>query len=592
MEQESVISQNILQNMSGGVMTIDLQGQIITFNPAAAKILGLRKEDILGKRFAEVFFEHEGNDDFNQAILDAIYESSTSHNRTVDFNTGKKIISLTLTTSFLQSAGDGSVKKLGVIAVFDDISELKKLQDAEVRLTEEIKSKHRELQEAYLKTEEGNRNLEAALKKVQVIRVAATVFAIVLFLGIGIVTWNKKLLPGANRESQAATAKNDAATKTLTVTPAPVTSSLSMTGTLEPLHIVNITSPFAGKVKEMYIRYGDIVKAGQVLLKMDTSEVEVRYREAKAAYIKAVEHLKEVEHWDKSAEVARAQRSLTKTKLTLESQKKNFEETERLFKKGIVPANEYEGTKQQYAGQLLDLQSAEEELQAILARGNDESRKIARLEMENAQARLKEIEQQLAMSGIAAPVAGVVIMPSGNNEGKSVKVAGKGTPLQQGELLFSIGDLSGLSVRSRADEVDITKIQEGQKVTVTGDAFAGMPLTGKISTISSQASRSGEGGGGMPSFEITVSVDRLNPEQRKKIFVGMSSNLEITIYEKPDALMVPVSAVQTEGSRRFVNKKNGASSQRAEVQTGYTTLDSVEILSGLKSGDEIVLTGQ
>jgi len=52
------------------------------------------------------------------------------------------------------------------------------------------------LQEAYLKTEEGNKNLEAALKKVQVIRVAATVFAIVLFLAIGIVIWNRKLVPG------------------------------------------------------------------------------------------------------------------------------------------------------------------------------------------------------------------------------------------------------------------------------------------------------------------------------------------------------------------------------------------------------------
>jgi len=91
MEQESVISQNILQNMSGGVMTIGLTGEIITFNPAAEKVLGLRKDEVLGKKFAQVFFEHEGNDDFNQAILDAIYESSVSHNRTVDFNTGKRL---------------------------------------------------------------------------------------------------------------------------------------------------------------------------------------------------------------------------------------------------------------------------------------------------------------------------------------------------------------------------------------------------------------------------------------------------------------------------------------------------------------------
>jgi len=140
MEKETVISKNILENMSDGVMTIDLKGEIITFNPAAAQILGLRREDVLGKKFAEVFLEHEGNDAFNQAILDAIYESSISHNRIVDFNTGDKIIALSLTTSFLQSTDEGgSVNKVGVIAVFNDITEIQQLRDAETRLTEEVR---------------------------------------------------------------------------------------------------------------------------------------------------------------------------------------------------------------------------------------------------------------------------------------------------------------------------------------------------------------------------------------------------------------------------------------------------------------------
>ncbi|MFZ2198095.1 MAG: HlyD family efflux transporter periplasmic adaptor subunit [Thermodesulfovibrionales bacterium] len=589
MEQESVISQNILQNMSGGVMTIGLTGEIITFNPAAERVLGLKKDDVLGRKFAEVFFEQEGNDDFNQAILDAIYESSVSHNRTVDFNTGRKVISLTLTTSFLHEVKEGEVKRLGVITVFDDITELKKLQDAEAHLTEEIKSKHRELQEAYLKMEEGNRDLEAALKKVQVIRVAASVFAIVLFLAVGIVTWNKKLLPGSSGSASSA-ARKEASQQTFTVAPSPVSSTLSMTGTLEPLHIVNVTAPFTGKVREVFFRYGDIVKAGQPLLRMDTSEVEVKYREAKAAYIRAVEHFNEMENWDKSPEVARTQRSLAKTKLSLENEKKNFEETERLFKKGIVPANEYEGAKQQYASQKLDLQSAQEEIQAIIAKGGEENRKIARLEMENAQARVREAEQQLTMASVVAPVSGVVIMPGSSSDGKTVKVAEKGAQLQQGELLISIGDLNGLSVKSRADEVDVKKIQEGQRVTVTGDAFPETPLNGRISSISSQASSNN--GQGMPSFEITVAIDELTPQQRKLILVGMSANLDVIIYEKPEALMVPVSAVQSEGDKRFVNKRKGTALEKTEVKTGYTTLDSVEVLDGLKIGDEIVLSGQ
>ena len=593
MEKETVISKNILENMSDGVMTIDLKGEIITFNPAAAQILGLRREDVLGKKFAEVFFEHEGNDAFNQAILDAIYESSISHNRTVDFNTGDKIIALSLTTSFLQSTDEGgSVNKVGVIAVFNDITEVKQLRDSETRLTEEIKGKHKELQDAYLKTEESNKDLESALKKVQLARIAATAFIIILFLGVGFFIWNKKHLAVKREEIQKGEPQ------IIKVAPQPVSFSISMTGALEPLHVVNITSPFFGRVQEIYARYGEIVKAGQTILKMDTSEVELKLRDAKTAYIKASEQFKALENWVNSADVARASRSLTKAKLTLDSQKKTLEETERLFKKGIVPTIEYEGAKQQYTSQQLDYQSAQEELQATLEKGNEENKNIAKLERDNAQSKLKELEAQLKQSSVAAPVSGVIIMPTAGGDDKNVKKVEKGSSFQQGDILFSLGDLSGLAIKSKIDEVDITKIQEGQRTRVTGDAFPGITLNGKIYKISLQASKapgsSDSGRGGAPSFEVVINIDELTPEQRKKIFVWMSANLEVLIYEKPDALMVPVFAVSIEGGRRFVYKRlsvagSKITSEKVEVQTGYTTIDSVEIVKGLKAGDEIVI---
>jgi len=593
MEKETVISKNILENMSDGVMTIDLKGEIITFNPAAAQILGLRREDVLGKKFAEVFLEHEGNDAFNQAILDAIYESSISHNRIVDFNTGDKIIALSLTTSFLQSTDEGgSVNKVGVIAVFNDITKIQQLRDAETRLTEEVKGKHKELQDSYLKIEDSNRDLESALKKVQMVRIAATAFIIILFLGIGFFVWNKKHLAVKREEIQKGEPQ------IIKVAPQPISVSISMTGAFEPLHVINVTCPFSGRVREIYARYGEIVKAGQTILKMDTSDVELKLRDATAAYIKASEQFKGLENWENSADVARVRRSLTKAKLTLDSQKKTLEETERLFKKGIVPAIEYDGAKQQYQSQQLDYQSAQEELQATLEKGSEKNKQIAKLEMDNARSKLADIEMQLKQSSVAASVSGVIIMPAAGGDDKNVKKVEKGSSFQQGDIMFSIGDLSGFAVKSKVDEVDLTKIQEGQRVRVTGDAFSGIALNGKIYKISSQASRaagsSDRGGGGAPSFEVVVNIDELTPEQRKKVFVGMSANLEVFIYEKPDALMVPVSAVAIESGKRFIYKRSSGAgskviSEKVGVQTGYTTIDSVEIINGLKAGDEIVI---
>jgi len=286
MERDNVISGRILDDMNDGVVAIDLTGQIITFNPAAARILGMPEEGVLSKSFGEVFLLAEENDEFNQTILDAIYESSTSHNRIVPFTRNDRQITLALTTTFLK-AEQGSGEKMGVIAVFSDISELQALQEAEARLAEELKNKHRELQQAYLKTEEGNQQLQAALKKVQVIRITATAFTILLFLGIGLSVWSRT--PSfSSRPPSAGPETAQVATTVIPVTPQPVSTSIALTGKLLPLQMVNLTSSISGKVAQVMVRYGDVVKAGQPLVTMDVSEAQIKHREAKAAYIKAL----------------------------------------------------------------------------------------------------------------------------------------------------------------------------------------------------------------------------------------------------------------------------------------------------------------
>jgi multidrug efflux pump subunit AcrA (membrane-fusion protein) len=541
----------------------------------------MNRDEVLGRKFAEVFFEHEGSDEFNQVILDAMYEANLIHNRTVEFSTGTRRVALFITTSFLHADADGHREKLGVIAVFRDITEIKQLRDAEQRLTEELKEKHRELQDAYIKVEETNTSLQTALKKVQVIRTAATVFTIVLFVGIGLFSWNRKLLPAGSSPGAGSGSKAPAV---LAIAPQVLSTTLQMTGNLEPINVVNVTAPFSGKVKEMRFQYGEVVKAGQVLLIMDTLEIESKLGEVKAAHIKAVERLKELENWQNGTEVARTRRSLSKAKLSLDGQKRTFEETERLFKKGIVPATEFESARQQYLGMQMDFQTAEEELKAVMDKASPDNLNIARLEMKTAQARLRELEYQLGHAVVTAPVSGVIIIATGAQEGKEGRRVERGSGYQQGEVLFPIGDLTGFAVKAKVDEVDVVKMKAGQRVKVTGDAFRDTVLSGRVKSVSSQASRGSSNSA--PSFELGIAVDAISEEQRKQIYVGMSANLEIVISEKPDALMVPVSAVKSEGGKQFVIMKN---SEHREVEIGETNLDSVEILKGLKAGEEILL---
>ena len=75
MSDDQVIYRNTLDDMRDGVMVIDLQGTVRTFNRAAETILGLSSDEIVGQRFGGVFYALEGSDDFVQAALDAVYDS-------------------------------------------------------------------------------------------------------------------------------------------------------------------------------------------------------------------------------------------------------------------------------------------------------------------------------------------------------------------------------------------------------------------------------------------------------------------------------------------------------------------------------------
>ena len=594
MKQNELIASRILADMRDGVMSIDRRGTLITVNQAAERILGFSAQSIEGKSFGEVFFSTESNDEFNQAILDAVYESAVGHQKTVSYTQGERHLTLSLTTSLLRASGDASNEAEGVIVVFSDVTELKALQMTEAKMAHQLAVNHKELQDAFRQTEAGNAMLAAALRKIQVGRMMAAAFTALLILGLGGVYWRQSGVGNGlvGKEVGVRVSSDASGEQEITVGATAVSSTIALTGRLAPLRTVNLNSPLTGRIQSVEFQYGDVVTVGQTLLVMDTAEAQVKYREARAAAIRAEEVLRQMTDWDNGGDVIRAKRSLTKARLALEAQKKNLDESERLYKQGIIPGNEYDASKQQYSNQLLDYQSAEDELSATQRRGSGENRELAKIEYENAATRMRQIEMELNQAVLKSPVAGIVIKPPNTGVGKTSKLAAKGESFSQGEILLAVGDLTGLSVTAKVDEVDVTKLKQGQQVRISGDAYQDVELLGSIRAVSPQADEADARA--LPSFLISVSVLDLTAEQRKRILVGMSANLEVTVYENAQALMVPVGAVINEGGKHYVMMKTtsadgrDSSRQRKPVTTGHTTLDSVEVVQGLKVGDVIL----
>ncbi len=591
MKNDELIYQNILANMSDGVMTIGLDGRIITFNEAAEEILQMKAPEVIGKPFGEIFLILEGYDDFNQIILDAVYESATIQNGVVSIQAEDTTRTLTLTTSFLKAERDGKKEKVAVIAVFSDMTELERMRSAEIQLTGQIKEKHKELQDSYLKLEDSTKNLEVALKKVQIVRIAATAFVIVLFLSIGLFSWVRTTSTAHKTEgSQVEKPAKGAAQNFYAVAPQPLSDSISLKGSLRPIQVVNIPIPFTGNVQEMFFEYGQPVAKGQILLKLDRTEAETKHREAKSAFIKAHEKFREVTKWETSDEVIKVGRSLAKAKMSLDTQKRTLTETEYLYKKGIVPATEYENAKQQYINAQLDYESAEQELKTAMAKGRGDNFTVIRLEMENAKSKLAEMERQLSRADIFAPVSGTVVMPDTADKDKSSKMVSKGASFTQGEILLAVADTEGFTVRMDVDEIEVLKIKRDQGAIITGEAFPGVELKGRVSHVSAQAA-SAEGKPESPTFKVAVAIDKVVPEVKEKIRLGMSASIVIQVLQKPQALLVPITAVTMEGAGRFVTIRDKTSKdlKKIKVETGITTANAVEILKGLSAGDEVLV---
>ena len=107
------------------------------------------------------------------------------------------------------------------------------------------------------------------------------------------------------------------------------------------------------------------------------------------------------------------------------------------------------------------------------AKGGGDARKVARLEAENTRARLEEHERKLALAEVRAPIAGVVVAAERTGD----KPLARGRPVAQGELLVNIADFERISVLTNVDEVDVGKIEAGQRAWITGPGFPDLPTS-------------------------------------------------------------------------------------------------------------------
>lgn len=341
----------------------------------------------------------------------------------------------------------------------------------------------------------------------------------------------------------------------------PVSNTLFYTGTIQPLTTVVIPSPADGIVIDMPFQYGEPVKAKQLLFKISSTKFLADYKAALMLYIK--------------------------TKNEFSSSETQLKEAKFLHENLLISDDEFKTKQSNYYASRLALLQARDSLELLLHQldiknVNLYNLSIADIDKITQALHLQENSENLL---IQAPVDGIVLAYN-KNEDENKKIS-KGDAVKQSDVLAVIGDMSGVSVRIKVNELTINQLKPGQNVKVTGIAFPEDTLLGKIKRVYRQGETTN---GGLPTFTVEIGVSHLTEAQQKYIHPGMSAKIAIDIDENPQ-ILIPINSIRERDGKSYVQLHDKISGLNREVavKTGKTTLDSIAIVAGLKMGDEIVI---
>ncbi|MDM8568252.1 HlyD family efflux transporter periplasmic adaptor subunit [Thiotrichales bacterium HSG1] len=452
----------------------------------------------------------------------------------------------------------------------------------------DILDKYHQLQTSYYQLEDDKLALENQLKQIKQRRKLIFIFLTILSLTSGGYFWYTELTSYVLSFWEIQKTEEAVPEDIIIVKQQTIQNKLPLTGKIEPLAQMEVLSPLEGMVQEKYFQYGELTKKGKVLLVIDTTKEKVKYRTAHAAYLKLEKKVNELKNWQNSPEVASAKRNLTIGKYGLQTTQRKLAEIRRLLKKGIVAASELEELEEGYRTQKLNYQSIQEQLEIVLKEGSAENLRIVELNKKNAKFKMEEMKTRIKNSQVVSPIDGVVLLPINVKENEPTEIQ-HGSFVKQDQVLFMIANLQGFTIKSKVDEIDILKLKTGQKVSITGDAFKDITLEGTIKHISSQADTKDMQEGMPSSFAVTIAVSKLTKEQKKRLLLGMSTNMEVLLSEKNNALVVPFEAITIDEEEQAWVMKLDANGkpQKTKVKLGTTTIETIEILEGVQVGDKL-----
>jgi RND family efflux transporter MFP subunit len=324
--------------------------------------------------------------------------------------------------------------------------------------------------------------------------------------------------------------------------------------------------PVAGRLSKINVQPGDKVRAGQVLAELDA----VAKTEAQAKLLEAREVLESAKSVRKGMNYGRATDDfLKKLQAQIDLSKKTVTLMRNIYK-------EAENATER-AQALINLTNAESNRDKLISdynwytgKASDDDKASADTKLALAQARYDAARAALDRLQVVAPFDGVILE---NN-------ASIGTSFPADESLFKIADPKALEVKANVTEEDYPLLSTGMETELFFDARADVTVKGKVLRIVPKRI-----GNDRPLYNIYISLDTV-PDG---LVEGMTSDAAVTIAKRAGVLCLPRAVVRASGgSKAAIKVWTGLQSETRQVEIGLRGDAYVEILSGLKKGEQVV----
>lgn len=347
-----------------------------------------------------------------------------------------------------------------------------------------------------------------------------------------------------------------------------IRTAISTNGKIEPSQNFEAHAPVSTTIRRVFVREGDHVKKGQLLLQLDDSEVRSQAARAQASVKGAQSDVAAIEKGGSQEELLTLQTQLVKAKTDRDAAQRSLDALRRLQQKGAASIGEVKESEN-------NLQRAQADLDLLQQKQKERYSKpeVDKVEAQKsqAQAAFDAAENILHRSNVVAPFDGVVyLLP--------VKQGGF---VQAGDLLLQEADLSHLLVRAYVDEPDIGRLLKGQKTEVTWDAVPGRFWTGTVATLPATVKLRGTRNVG----EATIALDN----EDYKLLPNVNVSVSIIIAQHDSVLTIPREALRQDDSTPYVYQIVEDKLRRHEVTVGASNLVKVEVTKGLNDKDVVAL---